>query len=82
MDPHGFHHLACNANGRLRRRAAVLERAWLRIVREAGATRSMPQPLVRKLGLFRVAETDTRRLDVAAYGLDVRGGLHGLPGRG
>ena len=75
VDPYGFHHFACNANGRLRRRAAVLERAWLRVLREAGATRSVPQPLVRKLGLFGVAETDTRRLDVAAYGLDVRGGL-------
>ena len=75
VDTFGFHHFACTATGRLRRRAEVLERALLRIVREAGATRSVPQPMVRRLGILGVAETDTRRLDVAAYGLDVRGGL-------
>jgi hypothetical protein len=74
-DVFGLHLLACTANGRLRRRATALERAWLKVVREAGATRSRFQPLVRSLGLFGVPATDRRQLDVVAYGLDARGGL-------
>ena len=75
LDPWGFHLLACTAQGRLRARATGLERAWLRVVREAGATRSVFQPRVGKLGIQGIAPGDRRRLDVAAYGLEVRGGL-------
>ena len=67
--------LACPAQARLRARAVRLERAWLRVVREAGATRSLAQPPVGRLGILGIASDDRRRLDVAAYGLEVRGGL-------
>ena len=45
------------------------------MVREAGATRSLSQPRVGRLGILGIASDDRRRLDVAAYGLEVRGGL-------
>lgn len=44
-------------------------------MREAGATRSVFQPRVGRLGIQGITQEDRRRLDVAAYGLEVRGGL-------
>ena len=72
LDAYGVHLLACTRTGRLQRRAKHHERAWKRVLEEAGATRVVFQPLVRSLGVFGIAPNDTRRLDVAAYGLPDR----------
>jgi len=78
LDQHGVHLLSCMASGRVQRRAAALERAFLGICAEAGG-RCQPQPLVARLNLGppggQRGEPDGRRLDFVCFGLPVFGGL-------
>ena len=70
LDPYGDHALACPRSGALARRAPVVERAWVRVAREAiGADgRVVPQQWVASLNLPGVSSTDRRRLDLVIYG--------------
>ena len=78
LDPCGIHLTSCPDSGRVRSRAAPLERAFMGIAREAGA-RCRWQPLVRTLNLGppgeQCAQGDQRQLDFAAFGSDAFGGL-------
>ena len=70
LDPYGDHALACPRSGALARRAPLVERAWVRIAREAvGADgRVVPQQWIASLNLPGVSSTDRRRLDLVIYG--------------
>ena len=74
LDPYGIHLLACPRSGRLVARARPLERAWVQIVREAGA-RVQPQVRIAAINVAPVPVGDTRVIDFVAYGLPVYGGL-------
>ena len=64
--------MACRAAGRFQQRAKGLEQAWIRVLREAGASNVKSQPRLNRLGLFGIRHDDFRRLDAAAYGLPGR----------
>ena len=70
LDPYGDHALACPRSGALARRAPLVERAWVRVAREAvGADgRVVPQQWIASLNLPGVSSTDRRRLDLVIYG--------------
>lgn len=70
LDPYGDHALACPRSGALARRAPVVERAWVRVAREAiGADgRVVPQQWIASLNVPGVSSTDRRRLDLVIYG--------------
>ncbi len=74
LDALGDHLAACSRSGLLQRRAVPLERAWRRVLREAGA-RIVPQQLLRDMDVALQSAEDGRRLDVVAYGLQVYGGV-------
>jgi hypothetical protein len=78
LDVYGFHLLSCMFSGRVRSRAAPLERAFFGVAQEAGA-RCLWQPLVRSLNLgppgSQLALPDRRQLDFAAFGLQAFAGL-------
>ena len=79
LDAYGFHLMSCMASGRVRSRAAPLERAFMGVAREAGG-RCRWQPLVRTLNLgppgLQRAQADQRQLEFAVFGL---GAFAGLP---
>ena len=70
VDLLGDHALACPRTGLLARRAKVVERAWIRVAREAVGAEShiVPQPWLAHTTAPRVETTDCRRLDLLIYG--------------
>ena len=70
IDTYGDHALACPRSGALARRAPLVERAWVRVAREAvGADgRVVPQQWIASLHLPGVSSTNRRRLDLVTYG--------------
>ena len=73
LDALGDHRAACSTSGMLQTRAVPLERAWARVLREAGA-RTKTHTYLRNLNLLDVGVRDDRRVEVTASGLAVHGG--------
>ena len=73
LDALGDHRAACSTAGVLQVRAVPLERAWARVVREAGA-RTKTHTYLRNLNLLEVGVRDDRRVEVTASGLTVHKG--------
>ena len=75
VDQFGDHRAACARSGLLARRAPVLERAWVRVAREAVAAegRVVPQQSLAQTTAPGVAPDDRRRLDLVIYGASGRG---------
>ena len=67
LDAFGDHYAACMRTGRVQARARPAERAWERVLKEAGATTYF-QKLLRETTLP-VDPTDARRIDILATGL-------------
>ena len=72
VDALGDHTTACPRTGLLARRANPIERAWTRVVREAGA-RVAHKQLLRDTNVPVDNPLDQRRLDLVAYGVDPQG---------
>ena len=70
VDLLGDHALACPRTGLLARRAKVVERAWIRVAREAVGPEGhiVPQPWLAHTTAPHVEPTDRRRLDLLIYG--------------
>ena len=81
VDTFGDHALACPRTGLLARRAKIVERAWMRVAREAvGADgQVVPQQWVCNTTVPGVAPNDRRRLDLVIYGATPMGGVAGPP---
>ena len=76
VDVFGDHALACPRTGLLVRRAKIVERAWVRVAREAvGADgQVVPQQWLSNTTAPGVAPDDRRRLDLVIYGASPMGG--------
>ena len=76
VDVFGDHALACPRTGLLARRAKIVERAWVRVAREAvGADgQVVPQQWLCATTAPGVAPDDRRRLDSVIYGASPMGG--------
>ena len=76
VDVFGDHALACPRTGLLARRAKIVERAWVRVAREAvGADgQVVPQQWLCATTAPGVAPDDRRRLDLVIYGASPMGG--------
>ena len=74
-DAFGDHALACPRTGLLARRAKVVERAWVRVVREAVGPEGqvVPQQWLAHTTAVGVDARDRRRLDLVIYGVSPRG---------
>ena len=74
-DAFGDHALACPRNGLLARRAKVVERAWVRVAREAVGPEGqvVPQQWLAHTTAVGVDARDRRRLDLVIYGVSPRG---------
>ena len=72
LDPQGKHRASCPTSGRLKTRAAPIERMVARIYREAGA-RVRFNVMLRDMNLG-VSARDTRRIEVLAQDLPCYGG--------
>ena len=70
VDVYGDHYAACPRTGLLARRAKPLERAWIRVVREAlgPECQVVPQQWLVRTPAPGVDPDDRRRLDFVAYG--------------
>ena len=70
VDVYGDHYAACPRTGLLARRAKPLERAWIRVVREAIGPEGqvVPQQWLVRTPAPGVDPDDRRRLDFVAYG--------------
>ena len=70
VDVYGDHYAACPRTGLLARRAKPLERAWIRVVREALGPEGqvVPQQWLVRTPAPGVDPDDRRRLDFVAYG--------------
>ena len=66
---------SCARSGRLKLRSRPLEKAWARILREAGA-RVKENFAIRDAGIADIDPRDGRRVEVVASGLPVE---HGVP---
>ena len=75
MDPFGDHEAACTRAGRLQRRAKPVERAWVRVAREAlGDTgQVVAQQWLANTTALGVRPQDRRRLDLVVYGASALG---------
>eukprot|EP00439_Symbiodinium_sp_Y106_P019261 s9450_g2.t1 len=75
VDALGDHRAACARSGLLARRAPILERAWVRVAREAvGAeSRVVPQHWLVHTTAPGIPADDRRRLDFVLYGATRRG---------
>jgi hypothetical protein len=75
-DALGDHALACPRTGLLARRAKVVERAWVRVAREAVGPEGqvVPQQWLAHTTAAGVASDDRRRLDMVVYGATPLGG--------
>ena len=71
----GDHALACPRAGLLARRAKVVERAWVRVAREAVGPEGqvVPQQWLAHTTAVGVDARDRRRLDLVIYGVSPRG---------
>ena len=76
IDPFGDHALACPRTGLLARRAKIVERAWVRVAREAVGPEGQvaPQQLLARTTAPGVRTGDQRRLDLVVYGATSWGG--------
>ena len=76
VDPYGDHALACPRTGLLARRAKVVERAWVRVAREAVGAEGqvVPQQWLAHTTAAGVPADDRRRLDLVVYGATANGG--------
>ena len=72
LDPRGIHRAACTRSGRVRKRAAPVERMLARVFREAGA-RVRFNAFLRDMNVG-VAASDARRIEVLAQDLPCFGG--------
>ena len=74
-DAFGDHALACPRTGLLARRAKVVERAWVRVAREAVGPEGqvVPQQWLAHTTAVGVDARDRRRLDLVIYGVSPRG---------
>ena len=74
-DAFGDHALACPRAGLLARRAKVVERAWVRVAREAVGPEGqvVPQQWLAHTTAVGVDARDRRRLDLVIYGVSPRG---------
>ena len=77
VDAFGDHTLACPRTGLLARKAKILERAWVRVAREAvGADgQVVPQQWLAHTTAPNVDPADRRRLDLVIYGATPLGGV-------
>ena len=75
-DALGDHILACSRTGLLARRAKVVERAWVRVAREAVGAEGhvVPQQWLTYTTAPGVPASDRRRLDLMVYGATAHGG--------
>ena len=75
-DAFGDHALACPRTGLLARRAKVVERAWVRVAREAVGPEGqvVPQQWLAHTTAVGVDARDRRRLDLVIYGVFPAGG--------
>ena len=76
VDEYGDHALACPRTGLLARRAKIVERAWVRVAREAVGSdgQVIPQQWLVRTTAPGVPADDRRRLDLVVYGATPRGG--------
>ena len=76
MDALGDHALACNRTGLIARRAKIVERAWVRVAREAVGPEGqvVPQQWLAHTTAPNVRSDDRRRLDLVVYGVTPLGG--------
>ena len=76
VDPLGDHALACPRTGLLARRAKTVERAWVRVAREAVGPdgQVVPQQWLAHTTAPGIRPDDRRRLDLVVYGATPRGG--------
>ena len=72
LDPYGDHLAACPRTGLLARRAGPIERAWTRVLREAGA-RVAHKQLLRDTNVHVRSPLDQRQLDMVAYDVTANG---------
>ena len=75
LDDLGDHRASCPVSGRLRRRAGPLEKAWARVLREAGV-RIQENVLLRDTNLPGIAANDQRAIEIIAHGVPW---YHGVP---
>ena len=76
MDPYGDHALAYPRTGLLARRAKVVERAWVRVAREAVGAEGqvVPQQWFAHTTATGVPADDRCRLDLVVHGATANGG--------
>ena len=76
VDALGDHALACPRTGLLARRAKIVERAWVRVAREAVGAEGqvVPQQWLAHTTAPDVPSDDRRRLDLVVYGATAHGG--------
>ena len=76
VDPLGDHALACPRTGLLARRAKTVERAWVRVAREAVGPdgQVVPQQWLAHTTVPGIRPDDRRRLDLVVYSATPRGG--------
>ena len=75
MDAFGDHEAACPRTGLLGRRGRAVERAWIRVAREAvaGEGQVIPQQWMANIAAQVVSPDDRRRLDLVIYGASSSG---------
>ena len=75
VDALGDHALACPRTGLLARRAKIVERAWVRVAREAVGAEGqvVPQQWLAHTSAPDVPSDDRRRLDLVVYGATAHG---------
>ena len=73
LDEHGNHRAACSTCGVLRKRGKPLEKAAVRVCREAGA-RVAENVMLRDMNLSGISSRDARQIEVVANGLPLWGG--------
>ena len=74
LDRRGDHLTSCPRTGYLKLRATPLERCWAQVFREAGV-RVVENQFLRDLGIPGVRPSDSRKIEVIAYGLPL---FHGV----
>ena len=72
LDSWGDHRASCMRAGRVQRRGAVLERAWMRVFVEAGFA-VVPKPLLRDCNVPLRDARDSRQLDFRTSSIDGSG---------
>ena len=75
MDAYGDHEAACPVTGLLGRRGRGIERAWIRVAREAvaGEGQVIPQQWMANIAAQDVEHDDRRRLDLVICGASPAG---------